>query len=712
MNDLLNYFQILKRRWLIASSIFICVLFLGYSRAEKEVPLYRAKGQMLSQTRETIPYSPDVSESLAPLVFQKNLANELTLIRSENLAKSVIKDLNLNLTVSEILENFSVFNPKDTDILEFSYISDDPQKASTIVNSWMENYVKLDEETVLSENVSLKTFLEEQIPKSRKELESASRRLKSFKQNNRILDIQVEASATTSALNELAQQIDTIKVELSAEKTNLQELEKVFGVSNSDNAILSTFVAESPLAGSMLEELQKLKNEIENEKLRFGEDHPKIIKLRKKETILRRQIEDYISKIFVGDINRLQKYGNADQILQPGTVQKGLVQEYWNLKRNIQVLNKKLQSLEELYSSYKQKVDQIPELEFQQKQLEREVVAREKILANLIESNQEQQLALNKKPTNLKLVQYADIPEESFSDQKRLKIFQSIIGAVLAGSLGAYIVDRLDDKIKSLEDFQNILDFPILGRIPQFSKTDNIGEENKFSQIPVIDSPKSLSSEAFRMLFAAISFIQSQKNIKSIAISSSMPNEGKSTISANLALVGAEIGLKVLLIEADLRKPSQSSIFNIKQQKGLVDFLKGEIDIHNLPFVSTANSLDILFAGTKEFNPLSLIVSEKMTDLLAYCHKNYDLIIIDSPPITMSAESSILAKKVDGFLMVARPSKVTRSAVESSKEIIQQSELKLQGLILNCISSNDGYGYYNNYYYYQKNYVSPSSWEL
>lgn len=699
MEDLINYLYILKKRWLIASVIFISVLVAGYLRAEKEVPLYRAKGQILAQANETSPYGYNLPQSLKS---EKNLYNELTIIKSENLAETVIRDLNLDMNVSQILGSFNILNPNYTEILEFSYISVDPKQAARIVNSWMENYVNLNEKALLSENLSLKTFLEQQIPKSREDLKSASEELKLFKQKNRILDIQIEATATTSAINKLANQIDGIKVTLAAENTRLRSFEQVFGTSNSEDAIFSTFLGESPLASSMLKELQKLRNDIENQRLRFEDNHPQIIILQKQETILRRQIQEYLGKIFVGNSNRLQRYNNIDDILQPGVIQKELVQEYWNLQKNIRVLRKQLQALEELYSFYKQRINQIPELEFQQRQLEREIAAREKIIDSLIESNQEQQLALNKKTSNLKLIQYAKVPEKSFSNKKSQILVQTLITAVLISYFGAYIIDRLDDKITSLEDIQKIFDSPVLGRIPKFSKTNNIRKQGKFSQIPVMDCPNSTTSEAFRMLFAGVGFIQSKGNLKSISISSSMPNEGKSIVSANLALVGAEVGFKVLLIDTDLRKPSQSSLWNIKQKKGLVNFLKGEIDIKELPFVSTANNLDVVVAGTTESNPLTLIVSEKMTNLLTYCQEKYDLIIIDSPPLTIGAEISILAKQVDGLLMITRPANLTRSAVQSSKEIINQSELKLMGLVLNCLSSKDKYGYYDISYYYRK----------
>ena len=701
MQELIGYLQILRRRWLIALAVFVSVLIFGFVRANKEVPLYKAKGQILVFNKP-LPYS----DKFAHVLEKKNLANELALIKSENLAEVVTNNLNLNSSVSNLLRQFNVINPEGTDILDFSYVSRDPQEAATILNAWMESYVKLDQQTVLSENLALQTFLARQIPESRENLELAAQNLKFFKQKNRILDIRAEAAATTKAINGLEQQIDNHKVQLVAENARLQSLQQIFGMSNSEDAILSTFVSESPIAKSMLEQHQKLKNEIDKERLRFGENHPQIANLKKQETVLRQQLQDYLGKILIGDSNRLLKYNDIDQIFQPGAIQTGLVQEYWGTQRKIQVLRQTLQSLEILKQSYKQRVNQIPELEFQQKQLEREVAAREKILENLIQSNQEVELALSKQSSNLELIQYAEVPTESFSNKKQSMLMRSLMTAVLMSCLSAYIIDKLDDKITDFEDVQKILDCPVLGRIPEFSEKNNIKKQGQFSQTPVIDLPNSVTSEAFRILFTGTSTLYSKENLKTILISSSIPSEGKSTMAANLALVGTEVGLKVLLIEADLRKPSQSSIWNIKSKKGLVDFLRGKSDIRGL-LVSTAKNVDVLVAGKAVSNPLSLIASEKMTNLLKYCQEIYDLIIIDSPPLTVGAEAPVLRKMVDGILMISRLGRLTHSAVESSKQYIVQSDLKLIGLVCNALSPRDRYGYYKKYYY--QKYYQPNS---
>ena len=696
MEELLGYFQILRRRWLISSAIFISVLVLGFIRASKEVPMYRAKGQILVSSESASPWSPEFGQYA--WFEQRNLANELAIIKSENLAERVAEQLNLDMSASQLLQKFNVVNPEGTDLLDFSYTSPDPQQATSILNSWMENYVRLDQQTALSESITLKEFLEEQIPKSQEDLRLSAQKLKFFKQKNRILDIETRATSIASAITELDKQRETLQVELDAENIRLQHLEQFLGTNNSEEAILSTLVTDSPLGSSMLEKLQEIKSKIDQEKLRFGQNHPQIVSLKKQEASLRQQLQDYMNKNFVADSNSLIRYSNVENILQPGEIQKQLVQEHWNTERKVAVLQQQLQSLDKLKLTYNQQINEIPELEFKQKQLEREVFAREKILENLIENNQEVQLNLNKKPSHLDLIQYAEVPKDSFFDRKQTLLVQSFVGAIFISFLVAYILDKLDDKITSLDDVQKILDYPVIGRIPEFSEENNIKINGQFSQIPVKELPSSIISEAFNFLFTGIQLISPEKH-KTILISSCLPSEGKSTVAANLALSAIEIGLKVLLIEVDLRKPSQCKIWNIEQDQGTVDFLSGDSPLESL-FVPTANNLDLLVAGKVESKPLNLITSDNMTELLNYAHENYDLVIIDAPPLTVGAETAILGRMVDGVIMVSRLGKLTRSSIENNKDLITRSNLKIIGLVYNSTSSREKYGYYKNYYGY------------
>lgn len=680
MEELLNYIRILKRRWPIALNVFLTILVIGFISSIRQQPQYRAKGRILVSP-DSLSYLNQPNNQIG-----SNLSNEMAIIESENLARVVIKELNLDTKASKLLNNFDVVNPQDTSILEFSYLSSNPEEAAKILNAWMESYVGLAKQSVLSENLSFQQFLESQIPKSQEELRLAAENLKSFKQKNRILDINTESSELTSTISQLDEEIDSINVELATARTELQSLQEVFGTDNSQEAIFSTFISESPLAASMLEELQRLQNEIDKEKIRFGENHPQVLSLQKQAELQRQQLREYVNKVFVGDERQISQFNDVDQILQPGAIQKQLVQQYWETQRRIQALEQRLQSLEALNASYKERINEIPELEFQQKQLEREVAAREQILNNLIKNNQEIQVSLNRQPTNLELIQYAEVPQEATYNARRLILWQTLGTGIVLAWLSAFIVDKLDNKIYDIKDVRRVFKSPVLAEIPQFFQT-NLEKNDENSQLTLLNSPTSEGSEAFRILFTRSNLAQDTP--KTILVSSTIPQEGKSTVAANLGLVGAELGLRVLLIEAQLRNPSQSKIWNSQKESGLVSFLKGSSDIASIPrlIISKVKNLDILAAEKLVSNPLNLVGSERMRELLTYARQNYDLVIIDSGAIAKSAEVPILGKMVDGILIVARLGNLTQTEVKNSQEIIAESNLPLIGLVHNCVSN-------------------------
>lgn len=696
MKELLKYFKIIHKRWLPASLVFAVVFFfLGYERSEKTVPLYRATGTIIFDQRN------DTATDQVAITEQNKLNNDLVLIKSESFAEKVKQDLQFPLEIDnkKLAQDLVAVNPQNSDVIYLSFTDEDPRKATDIVNAWIRNYVQIDKDQTVSQTRELAKFLEKQISGTEKSLESTAKKLKDFKQNNNILDINTEATSTIANITQIERQIADIEAELVSQKSRRDSLKQIFQV-DSESAITSSFVNESPIINSLVKQIQEVQTKLEQEKLRFGDRHPQVVSLQQQEIALQEQLKNYAQNTNIkGNLPE-----NLKGIYQPGTTQSNLLTEYDATEKQIQSLEAQLKSLTELIEVYQKRVKTLPQLEFEHQKLQRELKAKSDVLENLVKNYQDAQITINNTQGNIRSTEFASIPQEPTINRRFLYLVQGFLGGILAGSLVAYSLDKLDQRINNTDQIKKYFKQPIFGKIPDFyrRKSDNIT-----SSLPVRDNPGSTITEHFRALCASIKFMGTEeKPLKVITISSAIPGEGTSTIVANMAIASSELDVKVLLIEADLRNPGQSKIWkNIDISMGLSDLLQTENNLSSseLAISPIMPNLDILLAGNTQSNPVVLIGLPQMVYLLEEMKNKYDLIIIDAPPVSIAADAQILGRMSDGMLMVVRQGKTNTSMLASISESLSQAEVNILGLLLNCFTDDsDNYYSYNYSYYYDQ----------
>lgn len=220
----------------------------------------------------------------------------------------------------------------------------------------------------------------------------------------------------------------------------------------------------------------------------------------------------------------------------------------------------------------------------------------------------------------------------------------------------------------------------------------------------VQDNPKSPVSEAYRTLRTNIQFSSFDNDLDTILVTSSGPAEGKSTTASNLALSMAEIGKNVLLIDCDLRKPSIHKKFNISNNKGLSNLLIGQFKFDEVA-QKYSDNMYILTSGTVPPNPSEMLASKKMKQFLVEAKKNFDFIILDTPPVVAVTDAQLLSTMVGGVLLVVASGQTEVAATEKAKELLENVNANIIGVVLNKaeVSANKKYKYYHYYYGEGKN---------
>ncbi|UOR14056.1 CpsD/CapB family tyrosine-protein kinase [Halobacillus amylolyticus] len=220
----------------------------------------------------------------------------------------------------------------------------------------------------------------------------------------------------------------------------------------------------------------------------------------------------------------------------------------------------------------------------------------------------------------------------------------------------------------------------------------------KARKIIANDNPKSPIAEQYRTIRANLQFASVDKELQSLLITSAGPSEGKSMTSANMAAVFAQQGKRVLLVDGDLRKPTVHHSFRLNNTKGLSNFLVGRQTLKETTQITAVDNLDVLPSGPIPPNPSELLGSKAMHKLMMEARQHYDLIILDTPPVLAVSDSQVLAREVDGVMLVVRSGQTEFQAAERAKELLEQSKANLLGVVLNDREKKN-----SNYYYYYGN---------
>ncbi|MGC1247950.1 MAG: polysaccharide biosynthesis tyrosine autokinase, partial [Spirulinaceae cyanobacterium] len=370
-------------------------------------------------------------------------------------------------------------------------------------------------------------------------------------------------------------------------------------------------------------------------------------------------------------------------------------------------------------NAYKDRVSNLPRLEQKQGELERRLEVAKSTYTSLLGRLQEAQVAENQNVGNARVISPAEPPKGPIPSKEKLILLAGGVAGLLSGIAAAFLLDLIDSSVKNVKEAKEIFGYTLLGIIPQYAKSRKARkflkeEEEKIPPIYVKDRPHSPISAAYQMLQANLKFLSSDKQLKAIVVTSSIPQEGKSEVSANLAVAIAQVGRRVLLVDADMRDPTQHRIWGLTNAMGLSNVLVGEAE----PKAAIENvmpNLDILTAGVIPPNPVALLDSKRMAFLIESFLEDYDSIVFDTPPLVGVADAPILGKMADGILMVVRPKVLNVAGAKAAKDFLIQSGQNVLGLVANGViikNEPDSYFYYAKEQYGAQAYAKQKQEEL
>ena len=370
----------------------------------------------------------------------------------------------------------------------------------------------------------------------------------------------------------------------------------------------------------------------------------------------------------------------------------------------------------------------LPEKGLAMVRLQREVELQESLYSQLKAKYQEVQIQESGKMEEVSVVKPAVTPDKPFNIPSKLMIV--LTGAVMGLILGVvlvFLVEVFDTSMGTIEDVEELLKVPVLGVIPQLEndpKKKGRPERGEGPRIRAHDlaihyEPKSQAAESFRALRTNLQFLRLESKGKLFLLTSSFVQEGKTLNVVNLALSLAQAGNKVLLVDADLRKPSVHRVFGLSREPGITDcvlgnyqwgevvdtisdVMLGDFEIEDILMTPGMDNLHIMTAGTKPPNPTEILSSERFRKFLQEARSQYDFIFVDAPPVLPVADATQIAPLMDGVFLVYTVGKIGRGVLKRAKSTLDNVEAKVMGVILNNVKPDAGPDYfrYHSHYYY------------
>jgi len=690
-----RYLLVLKRRCFPAISVFAAAVILSALSTTLIKPSYEAKGKLLFKSpsfnavgSNLLPSNAEGTETgdLRPLVATQNpISSQIEVISSPTLSQMTIDELHLKnqkgelLKVEEFRKSLSLKIIGGTDVLQVSYKSRSPEEAAAVVNKIMNLYLENDILTSRSEAESTRQFMAKLLPRIQAAVHRAEVELRIFKQKNNVVDLSEEAKTAVANIGNLDNQIYNLRAELDQTTAQTNQLRQKVGLDLQQASAVSA-LSQSPAVQGILTQLQDTERQLATQRSLFFDSNPTIVDLKAKQaklqTLLQQQIEQ--------TIGRQTKF--APGMLQIGELRQSLIRDFLLSDVQRRSLEQKLASLYNSRSVYEQRAEAIPRLVQNQQELEQRLEVAQSTYQTLLKKVQELQVAENKNTADARIIAQALVPEKPILSRKLIVLALGLMLGTFLSTSTVLVLELKDRSLKTPKEVREAFGYPVLGVIPLATnkvRSHHENAESKTQEIAVRDNPNSQTSEIYRMIQANLKFLRSDKRLNTIVVTSAAPKEGKSTVSANLAAAIAQLGRKVLLIDADMRVPSQHLLWQLKKAAGLSEVLVGQA-----PFNKTAcqvmDNLDVLPAGFRPPNPLALLDSRRMASLLVENFSSqYDFVIIDAPPLLLAADALTLSQMADGILLVARPGIIDSKSADAAQELLERSGNNILGLVVN-----------------------------
>jgi capsular exopolysaccharide synthesis family protein len=545
-------------------------------------------------------------------------------------------------------------------LVDVFYESRDPHVASTTANTIVQQFIQQNLELRFLASKEVTEWLNERLREQRKALDASVDALRAYQRKNGIVPVGEQASMTVQKLTDLTTAYTKAKTERIEKETMFNQIE----LSARDRASLDAFpvIANNPLVQELKSELIALQRQESQLAEKLGDRHPTLIKTREGVHTAEGRLRAEVTK--AAELVRAEYQAARAAESSLGRALESQRKEMLALNRSdveLAVLQRDMESNRQIYDSLLQRVNEFG-------------VTREQRISNL------------------RIVDRAEVPQAPLATGIRSDLRLGLLGGLLLAIGMAFLLERLDNRVKLPEQIGSELGLTFLGMVPLVS-------EEEPARPLLVDRPVPAGfGEAIRAFRTNVRLSIASDGLRSVVVTSACAGDGKTLVASNLALTLAMAEQRVLLIDADLRRPSLHTAFDLKKEPGLTNFLIGDGQAASLIRRTRVPGLHILTSGTLPPNPSELLDSRRFKKFISQLGKYYDWVVLDSPPVMPVTDAIVLADVASGVIFVTAAEITPLPAARSAIEQLRRAPAPLLGAVLNRADLKRRSYYYTKYY--------------
>ncbi len=715
-STLREYMRVLiKRKWMVIS-VVVGIFMIVAIASLRQTPIYAAVGRIAVNKADSNLITFKDSMPMVDYYDQSDLDTEVRILQSDLMALQVIRQLNLdkrpefgghadskssNLVadplqsdsnrVSSLLSSFRgnlrVTLIPNTRIMEIHYNSTDPQLAASAVNTLAATYVEQNFKTKFESTMLASDWLSKQLVDLQMKVETSQEKLVRYQKEHEIL-------GTDEKTNIITEKLDELNREMTAAESDRMQKEAIYRQTQTNDpdqvaaAIIAYAtggggVAASGLLDKLREQQANLRIQIAELSTQFGPSFPKVVQLNNQVTEIDHQLQTETNKA----VDHLK--GQYLAALQ---------------RENM---------LRDSFEKQKQEANKLNESAIEYSILKRDLDSNRTLYEGLLEKLKEAGVTAGLRSNNFRIIDAARVPTSPSEPNIPRNLSFALVLGVISGVGLAFVLENMDNTVRTPEQATALSGLPALGMIPLGSKSGAHGATGKRLALTGTSQeavetvtqvrPQSQMAESYRALRTSLLLSNLGAPPKVIMVTSARPQEGKTTTSINTAIVLAQKGVRVLLMDADLRRPSVHKTLGMGPRSGLSNVLTGSATAEQT--ITTSPLLPSLFimpAGTPPPNPAELLASSNMRDLITELRGMYDHIVIDTPPTLSVTDAVVLSPRADATILVIRSGQTTKQALRRARDILMQVNAHVAGVLLNAVDLTSPDYYY--YYEYQGKY--------
>lgn len=683
--DARQFLNILQRRALVIAGVATLVMGFATYSTMKQKPVYEANFQLLVEPVNEESRLKGLTQDAGLSKPSLDYESQIQVLKSPELMAGIIKQLQNSypdINYNSLINSLTIARLGQTKVIQVSYKSDNPEKIKVVLDTMSNYYLNYSLEkrqTKLRQGIQ---FVEKQLPPVRNQVSRLQKELQFFRQRYRFINPETQATQIATQITNLVTQKQTVEQQLATARANLAILQ--------GKEAEQTILINSPLYQEVMGQLRQLESQIALESARFQEDSPTIVTLKEK---------------------RQKLYPLLQQ-----EAQRVLGAKFAEAAIPVQILEVQSQELAKLEQRLYQEFNELPALFKKYNELQEELQIAKESLTRFLVTRQTLQIENAQTELPWELIQAALRPEAPISPNIQRNLMVGLAASLTLGIAAGLLADKADNTYHTAESIKQKIKLPLLAILPidktlqnsqyaGFKETEPSQPSLKLPKLPKALRGKSSREryygqgrfwEALQVLNTNIQLLSSDKPIRSIVISSALPGDGKSTVAFNLAQIAATMGKKVLLVDADLRRPQIHKRAELNNLWGLTSLISTDVPpsevIQQMP---SMKNLSVITSGPTPPDPARLLSSDKMKRLMAEFHENFDFIIYDMPPIVGLVDVRLLAPSTDGIVLVARIDKTDKLGLSQAQDSLKISPINVLGIVINGDKTKfKGYNYY------------------